>query len=112
MNIIITDTFEKEFKNIFKSESLLLTFSKKLKKVERIKLKHPLEKIKFNFSWISIRWIIFIWIGDNLLPIFIVKKSDKRFWNNLILNKEVQILCKNKLKKCLLDFENDKFKLF
>jgi len=112
MNIVITNTFKKEFISIFKSESLMTGFCEKIKYSKNIRLDFPLDKIKFKYVWIDIRWIIFIWIKDKILPIFIIKKSNKKYWNNLVLNKEIKDISKIKLKNCLLDFENNDYKLY
>ena len=112
MNIIITNTFKKEFISIFKSEYLIDGFCDKLKRSKNIRLNFPLDKIKFSYVWIDIRGIIFIWIKNKILPIFIIKKSNKKYWNNLILNKEINEITKLKLKNCLDDIDNNDFKLY
>ena len=112
MNIVITDTFKKEFISMFKSDVLIWKFCKKINKSKVINLDYPLDKIKFNFIGISIRWLIYISIKDKVLPILIVKKSNKKYWNNLILNNEIKKICKVKLGKCLDDFDEGKYKMY
>jgi len=112
MNIIITDTFKKDFLSIFKSELLIKWFCDRINSTKLLKLKHPFDKIKFKYVWIDIRWLLFIWIADKLFPIFIIKKSNKKYWNNLVLNYEITKIAEWKLEKVLLDFKNDDFKIY
>lgn len=111
MNIIITETFKSEFISIFKSEVLISWFCEKIKWTKFINLNFPFKKIKFKYVWIDIRWIIFIWINDKILPIFIVKKSNKKYWNNLVLNKMIKDISKIKLNNCLSDIDNNNYEL-
>jgi len=88
MKIIIAKSFEKEFKKIFKWEIKIKNFSLQLKRKEFINLEYPLKKYKFNFSWISIRGIVSVEIEWYYIPIFIVKKSNKQYWMNLIIDSD------------------------
>lgn len=90
MKIILSNQFIIDFENDFKKywisyQWLVL----KLKETKIINLKNPYFKIKIYINWISLRWI---WIFNNkntVVPLFFVLKKDKKFWDNLILNKVI-----------------------
>jgi len=70
MNIIIADTFKKDFLKIFKKENNIL------------------------------------------VPIFIVKKSNKRYWNNLIITNEIQKILEQKYLKNFNGIKNNNFQIY
>ena len=106
MSIIITQTFKKDFIKIFHSFWLIETFSIKLQNTEFYKLKIPYQKFKFYIWWISVRWIVIISHQDNIIPIFIVKKSDKKHWMNLWISNETRAVLSVKYDKMLYDIKN------
>ena len=111
MTIIITKTFKKDFNKIFKDNNLSI-FCKQLSLSKEINLEIPYKKYKINISWITIRWVYVIWINWIYLPIFIVKKSDKKYWMNLILTKELVKILQLKYEKNLEDIEKWDFKKY
>ena len=113
MQIIITNTFKNDFLSIFKFQQLfdkfLVVIKNKAHKL--IDLKYPYKKFKCDIWNITVRWIVFI-SNENIIPIYIVKKSNKQYWENLILNKEIMLLLEIKLKFSKLDLINwDFFKI-
>ena len=110
MNIIVTKTFEKEFYKIFNKKIELSSFCNKIKIWKFINLKIPYQKYKFSISWISIRWIIVIHNDKiNIIPIFVIKKSDKTYWDNLILNKEIDNILNLKYDKAISDIRDNNY---
>lgn len=107
MNIIITDTFKKDFLKIFKLKDLDL-FSQQIQYSKSITLKEPYQKYKFYISGIAIRGVFIVLVQDHYLPIFIVKKSDKNYGNNLILSKELIKILSLKYQKAIEDIKNKK----
>lgn len=104
---------KKEFYKIFIKKSDLNKFCNKTKIWNFINFKIPYKKYKFTISWISIRWIIVI--HDNrvsVIPIFIIKKSDKTYWNNLIFNKKMDNILNLKYDKAIQDIENNDYKVY
>lgn len=113
MKIIITSTFEKDFYNIFNSTKIIDFFIKKIKKNDLIFLSTIYKKFKIQILKQSIRWIIFTENNQQFyIPIFIVKKSDKKYWMNLILNKEMLDILEIKLQKNIDDFKSNKFNVY
>ncbi len=112
MNIIITKTFKKDFLKILHKKSLKI-FCLKLKKENFFLLEEPYKKFKFDINWTSIRWIIVLHNDKiNLIPLFIIKKSNKKYWMNLILNKEIKKIIILKYDKSINDIENDHFEIY
>ena len=112
MNIIITETFKKDFLKIFKSELFLENFSQNLKNIKSIKLTSPYNKFKLQMWWIHLRWIYIILLQNKYLPIFVVKKSNKKYWNNLLINNKNIYFYKLKYEKSINDIENNNFKIY
>ncbi len=111
MNVIITDTFKKDFCKIF-SEKVLKNFSEKLKSTSIINLDYPYKKYKITLENIATRWIYIISINKFFVPIFIVKKSDKKYGSNLIITKEISLILKLKYEKNIENIRNDQFQIF
>ena len=112
MQIIITKSFKKLFFKILKKEQDLKSFCNKLKIEDFINIGIPYQKYKFNISWISIRWVAIIHNNQiNIIPLFIIKKSNKKYWMNLILNKEIKDFLNFKYDKAIRDIENDNFEI-
>lgn len=85
MSIIITKRFEKQY-----LENLSKYFSKvdfinilKSKSHTFISLQKPYFKIKNNVKSISIRWILVILEEDNIVPLMVFLKKDKKYWENV-----------------------------
>ena len=113
MHIIIVKSFKKIFLKIFNSDIDLKKFSNKLKSEKFINLEKPYKKIKFTLSWISIRWIVVFHNNEiNIIPLYIVKKSDKKYWYNLILNKETKYFINLRFKKSIIDMEEWNFEIY
>jgi len=113
MKIIITEKFSKDFVKIFKTDSLVNNFCNFLedKLYNIIDLKFPYSKIKLKFLWINIRLIIYIWNQDFLIPIFIIKKVDKKYWMNLVLNKDIINILEKNLEITFDNIKNNKYKI-
>lgn len=106
MKIILSKQFITDFENNFKKYSinhrdLIL----KLKETKIINLKNPYVKIQTYVNWISIRWIWILNEEKILVPLFFVLKKDKRYWDNLILDKETLEKINNLFLKYSSDFE-------
>lgn len=107
MKIILSKQFITDFENEFKKYSINHNdLVLKLKEINIIKLKNPFFKIKTNINWISLRWIWVLNDKESLIPIFLVTKNNKKFWENLILSKEVLEKVNNLFFKYSKDFEN------
>lgn len=110
-NIIIAKTFKKDFKKIYKNETDLNKFAIKISKTKLLNLEKPFEKFKFSFKLIDVRGILISEVENFYIPIFIVKKSDKNYWMNLILNPKIEKILEIKSKKIEKDIENDDFEI-
>ena len=110
MNVIITNSFLKRFKKEFRKNNFLISdLVNELKKEKLITLKIPLFKVKLKLNKISIRWIVLVNHKNYILPIFIVLKKDKKYWENLILNKELQNIIEKLSKEIEIDLINKDF---
>lgn len=118
MKIIITETFQNDFKKfIWKNFKIcnLMFFSSILYKFVITKwfyLNRPFMKLKFDFCNKAIRLLIVYDEKNNLIiPIFITDKNDKLYWYNMnwdnIRNKWL-----NLFEKMSIDIENNKFTEF
>ncbi len=103
MKIVITNTFKKDFLKIFLHEKMINIFINKLKESNLIYLNSNIFKFKFHIRTLSVRWILLVNINDKYIPILIVKKSDKQFWQNLVFDKKLE----NKLLTIIPKIEND-----
>lgn len=113
MKIIITNTFEKDFYSIFNSYKLMNFFIGKIYKSKLINLSTEYKKFKIDILNQSVRWIIYIEDNQEIyIPIFIVKKADKKYWMNLILTKEILEILDLKFKKSINDFNLHNFKVY
>ena len=110
-NVIIAKTFKKDFKKIFKKETDLNKFAIKISKTKFLNLEKPFKKYKFSFKLIEIRGVLIFEIEKIYIPIFIVKKSDKKYWMNLIITDEIKEVLELKYKKIKLDIENNNFEI-
>lgn len=111
MNIIITKNFKKDFNKIFKWSKDIVLFSLKLKKTQIINLDYPFKKYKFSFLNINVRWILIFEINNNYLPIFIVKKSDKKSWMNLIITNSIKKILELNYLKAIENIKNWDFEI-
>ena len=112
MNIIITGTFLKDFNKIVKQEKHLTLFVNKIKNNNLINLDNNYKKYKINLFWIAIRWIILININKYQIPILIFKKSDKKYWMNLTLDKNITKILEIQYLKIKKDIENNNFIIY
>jgi len=110
MNIIITKSFLENFKKDFRKYNFsIITLVDELKKEKLITLKIPYFKVKFKLNKISIRWVVLVNHNDFILPIYIVLKKDKKYWENLILNKDLRNLIEKLSKEIEIDLINKDF---
>jgi hypothetical protein len=115
MKIIITNTFKKDYyKFIWKNVNCwLFRISSVIHKViltQKIFLKRPYLKLKFNFCNKAVRLLI-INKKDVIIPIFITDKNDKKYWYNMIW-KNISSLAKKLSEKFYLDIEKNNFDIF
>lgn len=115
MQILLTETLEKDLSKIFSWDNAKIIFLNRLKEInpELIYLKRPYVKIKVSLFSISFRIIwkfqIINWI---LVLIFVLKKVDKTFWENIIWNKKLESKIDIRLSKINQDIENWNYKLY
>lgn len=106
MKVILTKTFindfEKQFKKYWINHNNLVL---KLKQTKVINLQNPYFKIKTQINWVDLRWLWIFNAEKSLIPLFFVLKKDKKYWENLILNKEILEKVNNIFSKFSLDFE-------
>ncbi len=109
--IILTETFKDNFFDIFKHKLFFEEFCRKLsqKSHKLIDLKYPYKKCKFEINYVSVRWIILISKDSDLIPLFVIKKKNKKMWDNLVLDKETMKYIESLLPKILNDIKNYKF---
>ena len=112
MKVIITKTFEKFLNKHFSNYFIDLAYlSQELKKSfkDEIYLKRPIMKFKLKINKLSYR---LVWLVKNnkIVPILIFLKKDKNFWENIIWNKELEILINHYSSKMQVDFENGEIK--
>lgn len=112
---MISETTLKELKNILKSSKIIDILIKKLKNknIENIYLERPFVKIKVSLFDFNLR---IIWeyrkINWILVLILIFKKSDKKYWNNLIWANQIENLTKNMLIKITKDIKEWKYNIY
>ena len=113
MKIILSNNFiidfNKEFKKYWVNHLNLIS---KLKETKMINLKNPYVKIKTYINKISIRWIWIINDKWTLIPVYFVLKSNKKDWENLILDKATLNKINTIFWKYSLDFNNMNYKEF
>lgn len=115
MKIILPKTAEKDlFKMLISDKSIEELIEKiKLQNIEKIYLKRPFVKIKVSFFWLTFR---IIWeykkIDWFLVLILFFKKTNKKYWNNLIWSKEIESKIINILPKIWDDLEKNNFKIY
>lgn len=112
MKILITNSFLKDFEKTIKLKNWLNIFLQKLKESNIFRLNDETKKFKFYISNISVRGIVFINEYNIGIPILIVKKSDKKYWSNLVLNKEIEDILKIKLVDMNSDLIKWKYKKY
>lgn len=115
MKIILPQIVEKELFKILISDKSIESLIKKIKTqdIEKIYLKRPFVKIKVSFFWLVLR---IIWeyrkIDWVLVLILIFKKTDKKYWNNLVWSKEIENKIINLLPKIWEDMKNNNYKIY
>ena len=114
MKVIITKTFEKFLSKHFSNYFIdLEDFSQELKKSFKgeIYLKRPILKFKIKLNKLSYR-VVWLVKEEKIVPILIFLKKDKNFWENLIWNKELEILINHYSTKMWIDFKEWNIKEF
>ena len=113
MNVCFTETFKRDFLNICEYERLYLDFCDKFKsKLHKlIDLKHPYKKFKFDINWTALRWIV---VENNwrFIPIFIIKKSNKLRWENLVIDDNLMTRINHIRPKIIDDMKNWKYEIY
>jgi hypothetical protein len=72
-------------------------------------LKRPIMKFKIKINNLSYR-VVWLVKEDKIVPILIFLKKDKKHWENLIWNKELEILINHYSWKMQLDVKNKDIK--
>ncbi len=114
MEILITKTFEKFISKHFSNYFIdLEDFSFEIKKsfFEEMYLKRPIMKFKIKINRLSYR-VVWLVKNEKIVPILIFLKKDKKKWENLICNKELEILINHYSWKIQLDIKNDDVKVY
>ena len=102
--------FEKEFRKQWIDIHMLI---KKLNTIPLIGLRSPFVKIKCYLWGFPVRGIALCKPKKNvflIVPLFIVKKTDKQRWDNIILSKKVLQKIDNLLHLYQSEFEQGKYK--
>ena len=74
-------------------------------------LKRPIMKFKIKINRLSYR-IVWLVKNEKIVPILIFLKKDKKFWENIIWNKELEILINHYSSKMEFDFKNKDIKIY
>ena len=110
----MTKTFEKFIDKNFSSYFIdleKLSFELKKSFNSKIYLKRAIMKFKIKINSLSYRLVALV--KDNkIVPILIFLKKDKKYWENLIWNKELEILINHYSWKIQEDIINDNIKIF
>ena len=113
MIIKISDSFQSTFSKDFKNHNIsILDLVESLKKTTYIWLESPIAKVKIYIKWIAIRWLVVIKHksnGQTIVPLFFVLKSDKKYWDNLILSKGIKQIISRRFDLYQQDFLDWKF---
>lgn len=115
MRILISKTVEKDIYKVFSSQNSINLLVKKVKaiNIENIYLKRPFVKIKVSILSINFR---IIWefkkLNWILTLILLFKKSNKKYWTNLVWSDDIEKLVLNKLENIQKDIINWDYKLY
>ncbi len=109
--VIISQSFKQDFLKLF-HQSLLIELVNKLNQASLINLKTPYKKFKLNLNQVATRGVAVIVFENKIVPIFIVKKSNKQYGNNLIINKEIALVLKKKFEDTITDIQNCDYESF
>ncbi len=114
MQILITDIFKQDFKKIFNSDLLIENFWLVIlsKNHKAIKLKYPYYKMKIKYIWIDLRIIIYVWLNQVLIPVFITKKHNKKYWMNLIFDTKIEKIIDKKYQLSMVEIDNNNFQIY
>ncbi len=106
MKIILSKNFIQDFEKDFKNYNLTYQdLVLRLKSTKIINLVNPFIKFKITIKWVSLRWIWIVNDNNKIIPIFFVLKKDKKYWENLVLNKEILQKVNNKFVVYSKDFD-------
>ncbi len=113
MKIIITKYFEKNYLKKFKKYFSLKEFLEIIETKQHtfISLHEPFFKFKNNINWVAFRWIIFISIQNNLVPLSVFLKKDKKLWENISWQTTEDIIEKD-FEKTKVDIKNWDYEIF
>ena len=115
MKILLPKIVEKDLLKLVLSKKSILILMEKIKKqnIEEIYLKRPFVKIKISIFWLTLR---IIWeyrkMSWNLVLVLIIKKTNKKYWENLIWSKEIENKVINILPKISDDIKNNKYIIY
>ena len=102
--IWITHSFRVRFDKDFKRHALDISdLVRVLWYTQLIDLSYPLKKLKANIKGIALRGIVMVEYKWVFVPLLIVRKSDKLWWENLYLDKNMR----KKVHQLLLQIEKD-----
>lgn len=114
MEVYITKTFESILnKGFWKYFIDLHTLAKELKRAfhNDIYIKRPIMKFKIRLNWVSYR-IVWLVKWDIIVPILIYLKKDKKHGENIIWNKELEILINHYSPNIEKDIKWNEYKVF
>lgn len=85
MKVLITKRFEEKYikvlKKYFDAEELAEVL--KNKSHTFISLHDPFFKFKNSIKCVDFRWVLAYLYEDNIIPLFIFLKKDKKYWENI-----------------------------
>jgi hypothetical protein len=113
MKVILTNTFKKKYLKSFSKYFTQNDFIKFLKDKNHIFvwLHYPYFKIKWYVKMVSIRWILFLLDKNDIIPLMVFLKKDKKYWENVNWNEYKDFIWKE-YDKALIDIENWEFEEF
>lgn len=109
MNVVVTWTFRKDFIKIFHTDVLIWAFCDKIRNTQLYNLDVPYKKFKISMNGVHVRWILILWEKGNMIPIFLVKKSDKKYGMNLISSQENKKIFSYKYDKIIDDIQSGNY---
>jgi hypothetical protein len=85
MRVIISNSFKKNYLHDIQKQCNQHDFITFLKQKQHtfIWLHHPYFKIKGNIKGISIRWVLFLFESDTIIPLMVFLKKNKKYWENI-----------------------------
>lgn len=85
MEFLITNRFKKKYLEKNEKYFTLEDFLENIAEKEHtfITLHIPFSKFKNKINKVAIRWVLFYYLEDKIVPIIVSLKKDKNFWENI-----------------------------